>query len=93
MLAQVKGSYADLTKNWPGIERRPEIVGGDACIVRTRIPVWGLEGYRRVGWSDEQILENFPTLRPDDLAHAWAYVAANSREIERALRENEYTGA
>ena len=56
--------------------------------MRTRIPVWGLEGYRRAGWGDAQILENFPTLRPEDLTHAWAYVAANKKEIEQALREN-----
>jgi uncharacterized protein (DUF433 family) len=78
-----------LTGTWLGIEKTPGVMGGDACIVRTRIPVWTLEGYRRLGWSEDEILENFPTLRPSDLIQAWAYVEANLEEIETALREQE----
>src|ERR671927_1710693 len=74
---------------WPGIEKTPGVQGGDACIVRTRIPVWTLEAYRRLGWDDEQILANFPTLRSSDLMYAWLYVDANREEIEQALREQE----
>ena len=80
---------ADLTHTWPGIEKSPDIAGGAACIIRTRIPVWSLAGYRRFGWSEERILSNFPTLRPADLRNAWAYVAAHPGEIEQAIRENE----
>ena len=31
-----------------------------ANVGRVPIPVWKLVGYRRLGWSDLQILENFP---------------------------------
>lgn len=79
----------DLGNTWPGIEKTPGIVGGDACIVRTRIPVWALENYRRLGWSEAQILENYPTLRAVDLVNAWAYADAHQEEIDRAIRENE----
>ena len=79
----------DLTDTWPAIDKTPGVSGGEACIVRTRIPVWTLEGYRRLGWSEDEILENFPTLRPSDLAQAWAYVAAHRPEIEQALRRND----
>ena len=79
----------DLIHAWPGIETTPGVQGGDACIVRTRIPVWTVEAYRRLGWSDEQILANFPTLRPGDLVAAWLYVEANPEAIEQALREQE----
>ncbi len=72
---------------WPGIEKTPGVQGGDACIVRTRIPVWTLEAYRRLGWTDAQILANFPALRPADLLSAWFFVDANPEEIEQALRE------
>ena len=65
------------------------MVGGDACIVRTRIPVWALVQYQRLGWTDAQILESFPTLRQADIAQAWAYAAAYPTEIERALHEQE----
>lgn len=80
---------ADIADIWPGIDRTTGVVGGSACISRTRIPVWTLEGYRRLGWSETQILENFPTLRAADLANAWDYVAAHADEIDRELRENE----
>mgnify|MGYP001382573977 CR=1 FL=1 len=81
--------FFSLTDSWPAIERTPDVVGGDACIVRTRIPVWALVEYRRLGWSDAQILESFPTLRQADLDQAWAYAAVHPAEIERALREQE----
>jgi uncharacterized protein (DUF433 family) len=48
------------------IEKTPGIVGGSACITRTRIPVWTLESYRRLGATTQQIVEAFPTLRPLD---------------------------
>ncbi len=74
---------------WPGIERTPGVCGGSACIVRTRIPVWVLEGYRRLGWSEAKLLESYPALRAADLVHAWAYVDANRLEIEEEIRRNE----
>ncbi len=86
--ARVFGRLAlDLTQSWPGVEKIAGVQGGDACIVRTRIPVWTLEAYRRLDWNDEQILTNFPTLRPGDLLYAWLYVEGNREEIEQALRE------
>jgi uncharacterized protein (DUF433 family) len=78
----------DLVQTWPGVEKTPGVQGGDACIVRTRIPIWTLERYRRLGWDDEQILANFPTLRHADLVYAWLYVDANQVEIEQAMREH-----
>jgi uncharacterized protein (DUF433 family) len=44
------------------IEKTPGIVGGDARIAGTRIPVWVLENYRRLGLSEARILENYPSL-------------------------------
>ena len=73
---------------WPGIEKTPGVVGGEAHIVRTRIPVWVLDGYRRAGWSEAQLLENYPTLHAADLVNAWAYADAHAEEIEQARREN-----
>ena len=39
--------------------------------------------------GDADILRNYPTLRAEDLANAWAFVVANREEIERQIRENE----
>ena len=47
----------DLDAFAPGIERTPDVCGGDACIVRTRIPVWLLEQARRMGSEDQEILD------------------------------------
>jgi uncharacterized protein (DUF433 family) len=74
---------------WTAIDKNLGVSGGDAVIGRTRIPVWALEGYRRLGWDETEILENFPALRASDLAQAWAYVAAHRAEIELALHANE----
>ena len=79
----------DLTHSWPGIEKTPDVAGGSACIAHTRIPVWVLEGYRRLGWNEAKILENYPALSAADLVNAWAYVDAHAEEIEGAARANE----
>ena len=74
---------------WPGIEKTPGVAGGVACVVRTRIPLWVLESYRRAGWTEAKILTNFPALRAADLVHAWAYIDSHRQDIEQAIRENE----
>ena len=79
----------DIGNAWPGVEKTADVVGGTACIVRTRVPVWVLENYRRLGWSEARILENYPTLRVADLVNAWAYADAHQEEIEQAIRTNE----
>ena len=72
-----------------GIETLPEVSGGAACIAHTRIPVWSLVQYRRLGASDADLLQWYPSLTPDDLAHAWAYYQTHQEEIEREIEENE----
>jgi uncharacterized protein (DUF433 family) len=47
---------------WAGIEKTEGVSGGEACVVRTRIPVWAMENYRRLGWTEAAILENFPRM-------------------------------
>ena len=75
------------TASW--ISKRPDRCGGDACIRETRIPVWVLMAYRRLGSSDANILQFYPSLSPADLEAAWEYAAANAQEIDCAIRENE----
>jgi uncharacterized protein (DUF433 family) len=79
----------EIANTWPGIEWLPGVAGGAACVIRTRIPVWTLEQYRRLGWNEARLLDNFPSLRAVDLVNAWAYVAAHQTEIDRAIAENE----
>ncbi len=79
----------DLGDAFPGIESTPDVCGGEARIVRTRIPVWVLVQAQRLGTSEADLLRSYPTLRAEDLAHAWAYYRAHPDEIEHQIRENE----
>jgi uncharacterized protein (DUF433 family) len=79
----------DLDDAFPGVESTPGVCGGEACIIRTRIPVWVLENARRLGASEEELLRSYPTLRAEDLANAWAYARSHGSEIEENIRENE----
>ena len=78
-----------LSDAWPGVERSPGVVGGDACITGTRIPVWDLVQYRQLGANDTELLEAYPHLTATDLANAWHYADAHPDEIEAAIRQNE----
>lgn len=72
-----------------GIEKTENVCGGDACIASTRMPVWTLEQSRRLGFSEDELLEAYPSLKRSDLIAAWAYVESHQAEIEKAIRENE----
>jgi uncharacterized protein (DUF433 family) len=79
----------DLGDAFPGIGSNDGVAGGAPCIVRTRIPVWLLEQARRLGTSEAELLQAYPTLRAEDLANAWAYVRNHRSEIEQQIVENE----
>ena len=85
----LKWVVRELGDDFPGIDSRPDVCGGEPCIVRTRIPVWLLEQARRLGSSDSDLLGAYPLLRPDDLANAWAYVRSHPSEIDAQIRDNE----
>ncbi len=70
------------------ITKVPGVCGGKACISGTRVTVWGLSEWRRLGLSDKQIQERVQGLTESDLEAAWAYVAAHPQEIEEAIRQN-----
>src|SRR5438132_12786577 len=80
---------SELGDSFPGIESRPGVAGGAACIVRTRIPVWLLEQARRLGTSEADILKAYPTLRAEDLANAWGYVRSHGDEIAHQIEANK----
>jgi len=80
---------ADIADQFPGIEFDPRICGGAARIAGTRIPVWSLESWRRLGAGDAEILRNHPSLQASDLLNAWRYVERHRQEIEREIQEND----
>ncbi len=79
----------DLGDAFPGIDSIPGVCGGEPCIVRTRIPVWVLVQARRLGTSEADLLQCYPTLRAEDLGNAWAYFRSHRDQIEHQIRENE----
>jgi uncharacterized protein (DUF433 family) len=79
----------DLGDAFPGIESTSGMSGGEARIVRTRIPVWVLVQARRLGASEADLLRSYPSLRAEDLTNAWAYARLHSDEIEQQIAENE----
>lgn len=40
----------------PGIDTDPAVCGGEACIARTRVPVWLLARARQLGASEASLL-------------------------------------
>ena len=74
---------------WQGVHKTPGVMGGEACIRDTRIPVWLLVSYVRLGLNEAKIIENYPSLTAIDLVNAWGYNSANSDEIDRAIAKQE----
>ena len=79
----------DLGGSFPGIDHTPGVSGGEACIVRSRIPVWVLVQASKLGMDEADLLRAYPTLRAEDLANAWAYYRSNREEIEQQIADNE----
>ena len=71
------------------IEKTLGVVGGNACIRGTRIPVWELVEYRQLGASTSKILEAYPQLTEADLQAAWNYDRRFPEEIAAAIAANE----
>lgn len=78
-----------LSNGSQGITKTPGVCGGDACVAKTRLPIWLFVSLRRQGTIDAQLLEFYPHLTAADLVNVWAYADANLEEIEQAIRENE----
>lgn len=79
----------DLGDAFPGVDSTPGVCGGEPCVIRTRIPVWVLAQARRLGVSEAELLQCYPTLRAEDLANTWAYARSHRDEIQEQIRENE----
>jgi uncharacterized protein (DUF433 family) len=85
LLAVVAHEVADA---YPGIEFQPDVCGGSARLIRTRIPIWLLESLRRNGATDAALLASYPTINAEDLANAWAYARAHCEEMDAEITAN-----
>lgn len=85
----LKKLAGELNGKFAGIEKTANVMGGAACVGRTRIPVWMLEQARRQGVREADLLLNYPVLTAQDLSNAWDYADANAAEIENDIAETE----
>ncbi len=76
---------------YPHIVKIKGVCGGDAVIEGTRIAVWHIVGYHyQAGMSVEELLRDFPHLKPAQILAALAYYHDNKAEIDQARYENSY---
>ena len=78
-----------LSSRSQGIAKVSGVMGGDACIANTRLPVWLFISLRQQGASDAELLEAYPHLTAADLVNVWAYADAHPEEITIALQEQD----
>jgi uncharacterized protein (DUF433 family) len=62
------------------IRSDPELLGGKPVVRGTRLAVDFILGLLAEGWTDQEILENYPTLTPEGLRAVFAYAAEVLRE-------------
>lgn len=90
MIALEESDMSTNVKTNPSqIRKTPGVCGGRACIRNTRITVWGLVHSRRLGASDEQIINDVVGLTAADLEAAWDYYREHAAEIDSDIRDNE----
>jgi uncharacterized protein (DUF433 family) len=59
----------------------PGIRGGKPCIVGTRITVYDILEYLAGGMTEQEIVEDFPTLRPEHIKATLAFAAQRERHL------------
>ena len=62
--------------NWRDhITSSPEVLGGEPVVRGTRLAVEFLLGLSAAGWSEAQILANYPSVSADALRGVYGYAA------------------
>jgi len=80
---------AKKSKMHPYVSAKKGICGGRSVIEGTRIPVWSIIKWYKLGMSFEEILKEFPKLNPAQIHDAFSYYYDNQEEIETDVMDNE----
>ena len=80
---------AKKSKMHPYISTQKGICGGRSVIEGTRIPVWSLIKWYKLGMSFEEIMREFSQLNPAQIHDAFSYYYDNQEEIEKDIMDNE----
>ncbi|KAA3658447.1 MAG: DUF433 domain-containing protein [Chloroflexi bacterium] len=65
---------------WKFIHSDSEILNGKPVVKGTRLSVEFLLNLFATGWTEQQVLENYPTLTTESLRAVFAYAAEGIRE-------------
>nr|VFJ97723.1 MAG: Uncharacterized conserved protein, DUF433 family [Candidatus Kentron sp. H]VFJ98546.1 MAG: Uncharacterized conserved protein, DUF433 family [Candidatus Kentron sp. H]VFK03291.1 MAG: Uncharacterized conserved protein, DUF433 family [Candidatus Kentron sp. H] len=63
----------------------PDIRGGKPCIEGTRITVYDILEYLAGGMTEQEILDDFPSLGQEDIRRVLAFAAARERRLSASL--------
>ena len=77
------------SKKHPYISKQKGVCGGRNVIEGTRIPVWSIIKWYKVGMSVEDVIREFPQLTPSQIHDAFSYYYDNQEEVEKDIAENE----
>jgi type III restriction enzyme len=80
---------ATLKNNHPYVTTNKNICGGKPIIRNTRIPVWSLIQWYKTGMSIEEVIKEFPQLKPAQIHDTFSFYYDNQKEIEKQIIENE----
>jgi len=76
-------------RKYPYVETKAEVCGGSPVIEGTRIPIWSIIKWYKLGLSIEEIIREFPELTPSQVYDAFSYYYDHQEEIEKEISENE----
>jgi uncharacterized protein (DUF433 family) len=71
------------------INKTPGVCGGAACVRDTRIPVWTLVQLKKLGRTETQLVDDFPSITQIDLDAVWNYYREHPNEIDQAIEAEE----
>ena len=73
----------------PYVSRQKDVCGGRSVVAGTRIPVWSLIKWYKLGMTVEDVMREFPQLKPAQVHDAFSYYYDNIDELEADIAENE----
>ena len=73
----------------PYVTRKKGVCGGRSIVRGTRIPVRSLIQWYKQGLTIEDVMREFPQLKPSQVHDAFSYYYDNRKEIEKDIAENE----
>lgn len=65
---------------------QPDVRSGKPCIAGTRITIYDILEYLAGGMTESELLEDFPTLKLDDLRAALEFAAPQERRLNDRVK-------